>query len=271
MKTVSFIFIIFASLFLSGCGKNYDLNTWQKVTFEPQDVSTETDLNTKLQQVDQLRDSLSLKESRDLALSLILKYPNNSGVLWRAARAESDEVFLSHAHEEDQRSMAALSALEYAKQAVEIEPDNADIQAWYAYSLGVTTHLQPMFSRASHAKKTEQAALKALDLEPDHPVACYTMALLNYRLQTLPWIAKVMSVGKPSSDLNTALEYATKAYSLIPSIENGLLLSRIQLELDQTEEANQLLQELEQSENLFPRDEQLRDSLYQLLTSLNAQ
>ena len=221
------LIVITTLLTLTGCAANYDLATWQTVASQPRAEAARSSLQEDLASVDELRNAGDLRASRSLALALAAEHPADGSVLWRAARAESDAVLLHHAHEKDQRAMAALSAAEYAKRAVAAAPEDPEAAAWYAYALGGTTHLAPMMARAGHARKTERAAERALALEPANPVAHQTLAILNYRLETLPGIAKVMSFGKPKSSLSDAESHARAAYEELPSLENALLLSRI--------------------------------------------
>ncbi|MCB2154076.1 hypothetical protein KQI84_04270 [bacterium] len=252
------------ALLLSGCAAGYNVTKWQEVMALPRPEQDRGFVAKELARVDVLRESMDLRASRELALHLVAENPANPDALWRAARAEADGVFLHHPHEEDQRALSALSSLEYATEATRLEPQDAETNTWYAWALGTTIHLQPMFSRAGQADETLEAARAALGADPHNPTANLAMAILNYRLATLPWIAKTMSIGEPSSSLTDGEAFARLAYEEEPSIEAAIVLAQILKAQERTREAIEVLDHALAEPNRFPRDAENRDEAYAL-------
>ncbi len=251
----------------SACSAGYNINVWQATSAvaRPENERSSS-LNADLERVDQLREQMKLSESRELALKLAAENPGSSEVLWRASRAESDAVFLHHEHETDQRSMAALSALDYARRANENAEASLAARAQYAWAMGTSTHLQPMMKRSKHAQQTKAIIQGVLAEDPTNATALATDALLNYRLCTLPWIAKAMARSAPKADLGTAEKQARAAYDSVPSIENAIILAKILYERDKDSAANKLLEEMLDLPDRFPRDREMRDSARGFLT-----
>jgi tetratricopeptide (TPR) repeat protein len=255
------IFILLTAVaVLSSCSAKYNVEQWQETALSSRTVSREGSVAADLERVDRLREQGDLTASRDLVLTLLTEQPEVAQVLWRASRAESDAVFLHHAHEEDQRALAALSSLDYARQAAALDPRDPNVMAQLAWALGTTTHLQPMFKRSSHAGETAAAIESALALDPENSTAHATNALLNFRLQTLPGIAKLMARSAPDSSMEVARSEAAVAYEELPSIENAIIRAKILRSLGNNDEALNFLQQALSREDAYPRDRELRQS-----------
>lgn len=259
---------ILVALLLTGCATDYNVSKWQEVMAVPRAEEQRGELPEELARVDRLRDELNLRDSRELALMLAAENPRDPEALWRAARAEADGVFLHHPHEKDQRALAALSAKQYAGEATRLAPEDVHANAWHAWSLGTSIHLAPMFSRAGQANKTWDAAMAALAAEPRNPTANLVMAILNYRLATLPGMVKLMSLGEPESSLADAEEFARASFEEIPSKEAAKVLAQILYARGQTLQAIDLLKQAAERTDRFPRDPEMHDSIRGLLDEL---
>jgi hypothetical protein len=257
----------------AGCATRYDLDGWRAVAETPRAESDRGDLVAELARVEELRAGLDLTGSRKVALTLAAEHPDDPAVLFAASRAECDEVFLAHTHEKEFRALAALSALDYARRmraaAGATADDHPDWLAQFAFAMGTSTHLQPMFSRAGHASATAELIDRTLALDPAQPVALATGALLNYRLQTLPWIANVMSVGEPASSMERAEELARAAVAQVPSLEHTLILAKILKSTGRAQEARALLADVLARVDAFPRDAELRGDANALVSAID--
>jgi len=223
----------------------------------------------KLEALDARRAS-DLGAARNLCLTLLAADPESPGLLWRAARADADRVVLARAAGEpsEVRDLASLSALDYARQAAERAPNDADAQAQLAYALGSTTHLLPMGERSARAHEVLDVVKRALTLDPVHPVALETKATLHLRLETLPWIATLFASDLPESDLVVAEGAARKAFAAIPSLEHRLLLAKVLVERNKDEEALRVLN-LALPTDRWPRDAEIRPAVLALRDELN--
>lgn len=221
--------------------------------------------------VDALRLARDLEGSRWVCLRLLDKQPKNPALLWRAARAEADMVFVlkSRGYDSDQRDVAAASGLDYAVRARENAPDpSADLLAQLAWALGSTVHLLPMLDRDERAAKTKKVADEALHQDPDQVTALATLSILNLRLATLPWIASLFAGDAPEGTLQGAIDYARRCVSLEPSLFHHLLLARALAAADQPKEASAVLDQGLNTPGYRPRDAEVRGEVLELRDSL---
>lgn len=255
-----------------GCsGPRIELQTWRAEQFAAAALPAHgaSDLGSELERVAELREGRQLEAARRLALALVNEHPDDPGALTAASRAESDGVFLFAADDERARNHAAASALDYALAAQGHGAVRASERAQLAWALGTSTHLQPMFSRAAHARRTLDEAEAALSQDPDEAVALATLALLNLRLETLPWIAKVMARSAPDSSLEAAEDFARRAVASVPSRENRQILAKVLIARDKRSEARAELDAALAAGAVHPRDAVLEPALRSLRRSLD--
>lgn len=219
-------------------------------------------------EVERLRAADELEAARRLALALAAEDPNVPELQYLASRAESDGLFLMDASDKRGRNLAAESARQYALRAWQMGARSAAAEAQLAWTYGTTTHLQPMFERSGHARLTIDIAERALRLDPAEPTALATLAVVNLRLQTLPWIANVMASNVPESSLDAAETHARAAVAARPSRENRLILAKVLVASDRKEEARRELETALAASARFPRDAALTPELQSLLAEL---
>ncbi len=221
---------LLAVSWLWGCaGPRIDLETWRVTQAGPRGVeaATTAPLEAQLERVEELRNALKLEEARVEALRLAAEHPSDPRALTSASRAESDGLFLFDENDKHARNHAAASSLDFAQRAAKAGADSAADRAQLAWAMGASTHLLPMFDRAEHAQRTLDAAHSALRLASDEPTALATLAMVHWRLETLPWIASAMAFGAPDSSLKEAERAALAACQSVPSRENRLILARV--------------------------------------------
>ncbi|MBI1381892.1 MAG: hypothetical protein GC161_12485 [Planctomycetaceae bacterium] len=219
-------------------------------------------------EVERLRNADELDAARQLALALVAEDPNVPELQYLASRAESDGLFLMDSSDKRSRNLAAESARQYALRAWQLGARDAAAEAQLAWTYGTTTHLQPMFERSRHARLTIDIAERALGIDPEEPTALATLAVVNLRLQTLPWIANVMASDVPDSSLEAAEDYARRAVAALPSRENRLILAKVLVAADRKEEARRELESALAEPARFPRDGALTPELRTLLATL---
>jgi tetratricopeptide (TPR) repeat protein len=252
----------------SGCA-SHDVGSWQAASARARPPELRTDRDVELARVEELRRGLDLEGSRQLALFLAAEHPDDPSALHLASRAESDEVFLLPEDQKDQRSLAALSALDYAERAAKAcSPERAEVGAQLAWALGTTTHLQPMFSRSAHARRTLELLERTLKQDPENATALATLSILRLRLATLPWMARAMAWGAPEGSIEEAVSAATRCVALEPSVQHRIILAKALLAAEKRDEARAVLEKATDSADRFPRDRELRREARGLLSSL---
>lgn len=255
----------------AGCaGPQIELDAWRKAQVEPRAAANASaaEVDAQFGELERLRDALELARARELALQLAASQPRDPRALLVASRAESDGVFLFEAADKRSRNHAAASALEYVERAHALGANDAAAMAQLAWALGTSTHLQPMFDRAAHARRTFEAAERALEIDADQPTALATLAMVHWRLETLPAIASAMAFGAPKSSLAAAERFARRACEREPSRENRQILAKVLDALKRRAEAKAELDAALAAPERFPRDRVLAPALAELRKSL---
>lgn len=258
-----------AALALGACSTpSVDLAGWRAQQAIPRAALERGALDDELAEVERLRSQRALEDARALALALAAEHPDDPRALLAASVAESDGLLLRSEEDEDVRNHGAASALDYAERAAAHGADSPAARGQLAWALGTTTHLQPMGDRAGHAQRTQRAAEAALELDPEQATALATLAILNLRLETLPWIARLMASGLPESSLEQAEGYARRAVAARPGREYRLVLAKVLAAQDREQEAREVLQEALAAGERFPRDHAVEPALRALLEDL---
>jgi tetratricopeptide (TPR) repeat protein len=258
---------------LAGCGGAPDVAGWRAEQAEltkegAAPAAPAFNLDSAAAEIEALRRGRELDKSRERALALVREHPEDAKALFLASRAESDAVFLFATDDKENRKLAALSSLEYARGMAKAGAKSADTVAQFAWALGTTTHLQPMMDRSRQANETMKTIQQALDLDPDQPTALAALAILHLRLATLPWIARVMASGAPDGTLEEAEKAARHAVKVRPSIENRVILAKCLIAAEKSGDAAKVLEEALAAADRFPRDTALRPDGERLLKSL---
>lgn len=261
-----------ALLLLAGCAgtsvSTEDVAAWRADASAARSAEARGTRDADLAEVERVRRADDLEAARQLALALVAENPNEPQFHYLASRAESDGLFLIDADDKRSRNLAAESARQYALRAWQLGARSAAAEAQLAWTYGTTTHLQPMFDRSDHAHLTIDIAERALRIDPAEPTALATLAVVNLRLQTLPWIANVMASNVPDSSLDAAEAYARAAVAARPSRENRLILAKVLVAADRTDEARSELESALADSARFPRDGALTPELRSLLAEL---
>ncbi len=264
--------LLLPALVFAGCsGPGLQLEEWRRAQtagLAPTDLSHGS-LAVDLARIERLRGEGELDRARAAALALVQDHAEDAAVLTAASRAESDAVFLFPEDDKRSRNHAAASALDYALAAEKHGGLSASDRGQLAWALGTTTHLQPMFDRSSHAKRTLETARSALALDPREPTALATLALVNLRLETLPWIASAMAWTAPDSSLADAERHARAACESRSSRENLQILAKVLIAAGREPEAREVLDRALAASASFPRDRALESALRKLRASLD--
>lgn len=252
-------------LVLTACSSpQIDLDTWRTAESVARPAPERGTLADDMAAVETWRDADRLTEARALALSLAAENPDEARFAFLASRAESDGVALFAQREKKVRNAVAASALDYAQHAEDLGESTVEARAQFAWALGSATHLQGMMSRTAHARRTLEVATAVIERDPDEPTALATLAVLNLRLETLPWIAKVMARGRPDSSLDEAVALARHAVEARPSRENRIILAKCLTAAGDEDAAMDVLDEALAAPADFPRDAAVEHGLREL-------
>lgn len=254
----------------TGCSTpRIDLPSWRQRNEHARVASERGELARELATIEERRAVDDLEAARQMALTLVAEHPDDAHVLAIASRAESDGLLLCAEDDKEARNHAAASALDYIERAVAHGEMSIAAQAQLAWALGTTTHLQPMSARSAHAHRTIETALAVLARADDDPVAHATLAVVNLRLSTLPWIARLMASDLPSASLDAARAHAERAVHSLPSHENALILARVLVARDERDEAVAQVERALAQAPRFPRDHAVERALLALRAELS--
>lgn len=245
-----------------------DVSEWRERARVDRPAELRGARETELGELERARQADDLATARQLALALAAENPKDAQLQFLASRAESDGLFLIDAGDKRSRNLAAASARHYAGEAWRLGARDAASQAQLAWTLGTTTHLQPMSERSMHARQTLEVAQRALALDANEPTALATLALVNLRLETLPWIAKLMASDRPESSLASAEAFARAAVEARASRENRLILAKVLVAAEREGDARRELEDALSQPARFPRDSALEPDLRALLDEL---
>lgn len=270
-RSALFLALVLVPLALGACSTpRVDLAAWRAHSAAPRPADARgASLANELETLERQRAADELAPARELALHLVAEHPDDARVLFVASRAESDGLLLAADDDKETRNHAAASALDYAQRARERGESSIEAQAQLAWALGTTTHLQAMSARSAHAQRTIEAAHVVLERAPDDATAHATLAVVNLRLATLPWIARVMASNLPESSLDVALEHAERACKSVPSRENALILAKVLTARDESARAARVLEDALSRPPKFPRDHALEDACRAWLDDLD--
>lgn len=135
---------------------------------------------------------------------------------------EADQTGRLIAETRDTASKKALGekALDFAKQAVALDPNNSQAQVMLAISYGRLATLLDNKTKISYAKLIKDHAERALSLDPNNEAACHVLGSWNYEMANLNPILRAIARGLygdlPMGSNADAVRYLTRAVELNP-------------------------------------------------------
>jgi tetratricopeptide (TPR) repeat protein len=167
-------------------------------------------------------DALDAKQQTQDALEVFLAAdkvsPHNAEVLRRIAQEYS--LAVNDVSGRDAKIEKGQKALDYSKQAVAADPNNAMAQLAVAISYGRLAELLDSKTKIEYSKKVAEYAKRSLELDPKNDLTYYVLGAWNYGLANLnPFvrvIAKTVYGELPPASNQQAIEYLQKAIELNP-------------------------------------------------------
>lgn len=167
--------------------------------------------------------------------------------LWKASRTAVDLAEF----EPDARRKAALyaDAERYARLAVRVNPDDAEGQFSLARALGRVALTKGIRDRIRYATEVRATALRALELDPNHPGAMHVLGRWNAEVMRVNgvsrFIARKVLGGKVFSEASwaEAQRWMERAVATDPDrLVHHLGLAEIYLDIGEREKAREQLQ-----------------------------
>lgn len=175
--------------------------------------------------VDRLNDGTD--EDKENAMRILqdqeIIRPNSWEILWRLARAHVS--FFDIREAKDVKHLHATSALDYAKQAIQLNPDSVEAHKWVAISLGITTDYLSTKEKIESGYELKKHIDRALELDPQEPVLHYMKGRWCWGVYMLTWIerklASTLFAVPPTSTVEEAMESFHRAEELEPGFHKA--------------------------------------------------
>lgn len=193
--------------------------------------------------------------------------------LWRAAR---ETVNLGMLAADDDEAAAWFGAAEdYARRAVAQAPQAPEGHQWLAIALGRRALLEGPRARVHLSEQVRNAALRALELDPDAAGAHHVLGQWHAEIQRLGGLARFTAeriLGGATfreASWDRAEHHLSRAVELEPrALVHRVALARLYLDLDRADEARTELRAAVGLPTTQPTDPVTRDEARELLRIL---
>ncbi|XP_076359681.1 regulator of microtubule dynamics protein 3-like isoform X3 [Tachypleus tridentatus] len=156
------------------------------------------------------------------------EFEGNAEYLWRLAKAAYLCGIIAENHSEPEKKKDfAFEAFHYGKQALEAEPSIADVQKWYAITLGNLSDYVSTQEKIQNGFEFKKHIDTALSLNSSDPSLHYLLGRWCYEVAILSWwerkLASTLITALPESSLDIARMHLLKADSLKPDWKENIL------------------------------------------------
>jgi tetratricopeptide (TPR) repeat protein len=199
-------------------------------------------LEDLIQKGDRLDAQFKSAEAMAVFLEAEKLAPDHVDVLCRLAKTH-DEAMVDTPSRGEQKKLAQ-NALEYARRAVDIAPNNAKAHLSLAITCGRLAPYLENREKIRHSKLVREHAEKALALEPANSYAHHILGAWNYEMASIsPFlraVAKVVYGGLPPASMQQAEAFFQKAVELDPKkVSHRIELGRTYAALNKKELARE--------------------------------
>jgi len=154
---------------------------------------------------------------------------NDADVLWRMARAYYDRGVMAP---EKQKEAAFEQCEQYARKAVQADPQNEKGHLWLAIGVGKVALERGGKEKVDLSREVKEQAEKAIQLNPNDYQPYHVLARWNYEVATLSWVlkaaAKIVYGGLPPASVSESVTLFKKAIQLNPTeVNNHLQLAKV--------------------------------------------
>jgi FimV-like protein len=175
---------------------------------------------------------------------------NNAEALGKAARAAVD-VGESEQNRARRDSLFRVAA-RYARAAIAANPNEAEHHFALARALGRAALTVGVRDRVRYAKEIRAAALKALEIDANHPGALHVMGVWNAEVMRLNGVQRFFAKNVlgggilGTANWKDAVSYMERAVAVDPDrLTHRLDLAKIYIDVKEREKAREQLQHIE--------------------------
>ncbi|XP_078587514.1 regulator of microtubule dynamics protein 1-like [Branchiostoma floridae x Branchiostoma japonicum] len=242
----------------------------------PEEGTTAEVTDPVQQAIVQADELYSLGDTVELYQFLIQhKDSDDAGILWRLARATRDYAHLSTCKPEDRKTLT-YQALQFAEQALHINPKDFACHKWYAICISDVGDYEGTKAKIANAYVIRDHFKEAIALNPEDATSIHLLGLWCFTMAEMPWyqakIASVIFATPPTSTYDEALGYFLQAESVDPGFYsmNLLMLGKTYMRLGNTSAAMLWLEKVQTCPSKCEEDTQAKLEAEQLLKTLGA-
>ena len=219
--------------------------------------------------IDQLQEESKFQE----ALKLCEDNYNDNDVefLWRFARAYFD--IADQTSNVDVKKDNIDKALPHSKRALEIDPNSAKANHWYAVIIGQKGLLEGTKQKILNSYEVREYGLKAIKLDPKYDGTHHLMGRWHYNVADLAWyertIASAIYATPPEGSFEKAIEYFGNAIEVNPNdIRHYLWMAKSLYQISENKRAKSILDQALKIEVKNESDKILINQIKELYSKL---
>ncbi len=217
---------------------------------------------------DSLRDINEYHSELEELTKLVEIYTNDYELFWRIAQAHFD--IADQTDDEEIHKEHFYPGFEAAKMALELAPNSARANHWYAVLIGKIGILEGTKQKIINSYDVEIYGLRALELDPNHDGTLHLMGQWHYKLADLSWfertIAGIVYETPPKASFEEADAYFRKAITAkSDEVRHYLWLGKTLLKLKNKEDAKEFLEKTIEMQPLDDADKLMQREAENLL------
>ncbi|MCD6176664.1 MAG: hypothetical protein J7K29_02385 [Candidatus Cloacimonetes bacterium] len=202
---------------------------------------------------------------------LSAEFPEDVEILWRLAQVHFD--IADQTEDEKVHKAHFYPGFEAAKRAVEIDPNSARANHWYATLIGKIGMLEGTKQKIINSYEVEKYGLKAIELDPTYDGSLHLMGRWHYELADLSWIertvAKIVYETPPKASFEESVEFYKRAIEAKSNeIRHYLWIGKALIKLKDKEEAKKYLLTATEMTPLDDSDRLMQKESVELLKKL---
>jgi len=201
---------------------------------------------TELVRTDSLHDASEYEAELLQLEKLSAEFPENVEILWRIAQVHFD--IADQTKDEEIHKAHFYPGFEAAKKAVQLNPNSARANHWYAVLIGKIGMLEGTKQKITNSYEVEEYGVKAIELDPTYDGSLHLMGRWHFELADLSWVertvAKIVYETPPKASFEKSVEFFRKAIEAKPDeIRHYLWLGKALLKLKNKDEAKKVFQD----------------------------
>tara|TARA_Y100001970_G_scaffold133844_1_gene164916 strand:+ start:1191 stop:1934 length:744 start_codon:yes stop_codon:yes gene_type:complete len=223
------------------------------------------------QMIDENQENNNFEVAFELSLEFYKNNKNDSEILWRLARSYFD--LSDQTSDEKLQKKYIDQGLPFAKKALELNPDSAKSNHWYAVMFGRQGQLEGTKQKILNSYDMKEYCLRAIGIDPNYDGSLHVMGRWHYNIANLSWfernIARIVYATPPTGSFKEAIEYFEKAITVNPKdIRHYLWLGKSLYAINDYAKAKEILTKSLALELNTDSDKLLKEQVIDLLEKM---